>query len=299
MRVSLYRFIALSLPSVMPRALVLRAAGTNCDQEMLRAFRLAGAQADLLHLDALIADPARCDEYDLFGFPGGFSFGDDIASGRIFAMKVRERLYPALRRAVERRCPVIGACNGFQILVQVGLLPGPTAKSQSHEVTESRSQTIAWPEVAPPQTVALADNQDARFHDRWVPVTYEANSVCVWTRGLADAFPTHTHHDVMQLPVAHGEGRLVTSSEGVLHTLEAAGQVAVRYNDNYNGSQNAIAGICDASGLIFGLMPHPERFLEWNRHPWWTRLDASTRAAETPGLKMFRNAVEATAATVA
>ncbi|MFO0833286.1 MAG: phosphoribosylformylglycinamidine synthase subunit PurQ [Phycisphaerales bacterium] len=265
----------------MPRALVLRAAGTNCDQEMLRAFRLAGAGADLVHLDAIIADPARCDGYDLFGFPGGFSFGDDIASGRIFAMKVRERLYPALRGAIERRCPIIGACNGFQVLVQVGLLPGPA--------------TPRWPGAAPPQTVALSDNQDARFHDRWVPVTYEARSVCVWTRGLGEAYSAEDSHDVMQLPVAHGEGRLVTASAGVLQGLESAGQVAVRYNDNYNGSQNAIAGICDASGLVFGLMPHPERFLEWNRHPWWSRLSPALQGRETPGLRMFRNAVEASA----
>ncbi|HEX2837554.1 MAG TPA: phosphoribosylformylglycinamidine synthase subunit PurQ [Phycisphaerales bacterium] len=264
----------------MAKALVLRAAGTNCDQEMVRAFAVAGAEVDLVHLDAVIRDPDRCDGYDLFGFPGGFSFGDDIASGRIFAMKVRERLYPALRRAIERRCPMIGACNGFQVLVQVGLLPGPEGE---------------WPVAAPVQTVALSDNQDARFHDRWVPVTYEPSSVCVWTRGLSAAFSAVEQHDVMQLPVAHGEGRFVAASEAVLRGLESRGQVAVRYNDNYNGSQNSIAGICDASGLVFGLMPHPERFLEWNRHPWWTRLDAGTRSKETPGLLMFRNAVEAVA----
>lgn len=263
----------------MPRALVLRAAGTNCDQEMLRAFRMAGADGDLVHLDAVISDPGRCDAYDLFGFPGGFSFGDDIASGRIFAMKVRERLYPALKRAVERRCPMIGACNGFQVLVQVGLLPGPNQ--------------FAWPPDPPPQTVALSDNQDARFHDRWVPVTYEKRSVCVWTKGLADDYSADSHHDVMNLPVAHGEGRFVTATDSALQGLESRGQIAVRYNDNYNGSQNAIAGICDVSGLVFGLMPHPERFLDWNRHPWWTRLDSRTRSRETPGLRIFRNAVEA------
>ncbi len=254
---------------------------------MLRAFEAAGARADLLHLDALINNPALCDNYDLFGFPGGFSFGDDIASGRIFAMKVRERLYPALREALNRGCPVIGACNGFQVLVQVGLLPGPGGTQRE------------WPSAPPAQTVALADNQDARFHDRWVPVTYETSSVCIWTRGLTEAFPAESHADAFHLPVAHGEGRFVTASEAVLADLEAGGQVAVRYGDNYNGSQNAIAGICDASGLVFGLMPHPERFLEWNRHPWWTRLPTSTRAQETPGLRMFRNAVEvASAASV-
>ena len=275
----------------MPRALVLRAAGTNCDQEMLRAFEGAGARADLLHLDALINDPARCDDYDLFGFPGGFSFGDDIASGRIFAMKVRERLYPALRCALQRECPMIGACNGFQVLVQVGLLPGPT-----QPLSPSATSALPhWPATPPPQTVALADNQDARFHDRWVPVTYEPASVCVWTKGLGDAFSEDEHHHAFQLPVAHGEGRFVASSQSVLRDLDAHGQVALRYTDNYNGSQNAIAGICDASGLVLGLMPHPERFLNWNRHPWWTRLPESLRSKETPGAIMFRNAVEAAA----
>jgi phosphoribosylformylglycinamidine synthase I len=270
------------LPSDMPRALVIRTAGTNCDAEMCRAFEMAGAPADLIHLDRLIADPARLDGYDLFGFPGGFSYGDDIASGRIFAMKVRERLYPALRRAIQRGCPMIGACNGFQVLVQVGLLPGPGAGE-------------AWPEdAAPRQTVALADNQDARFHDRWVGVQIEPASVCVWTRGLADMEPAIAR-DTMQLPVAHGEGRFVASSPEIAAALAKSGQVALRYRDNYNGSEGAIAGICDPSGRIFGLMPHPERYLDWTRHPYWTRLDPAIRRGQTPGLAMFRNAVEAVA----
>src|SRR5689334_4270740 len=109
----------------MLRALIIRAAGTNCEQELMRAFSLAGATPTLLHLDAVIRDPAQIDGFDLIGFPGGFSYGDDIASGRIFAMRVRERLYPQLRASVERGVPIIGVCNGFQVLVQVGLLPGP------------------------------------------------------------------------------------------------------------------------------------------------------------------------------
>jgi phosphoribosylformylglycinamidine synthase len=258
----------------MPRALVIRAAGTNCDAEMMRAFALAGATPDLVHLDRLIAEPARLDEFDLIGFPGGFSYGDDIASGRIFAMKVRERLYPALRGAIERGCPVIGVCNGFQVLVQTGLLPGPEAGEP-------------WPLGAPPeQRVSLAENAEARFVDRWVPVEFDANSRCVWTAGLSGA------PDVMQLPVAHGEGRLV-ARPGVLEGLKRAGQVALRYLDNYNGSEGAVAGICDASGLVFGLMPHPDRYLDWNRHPYWTRLGAEAMRGETPGLRIFRNAVEA------
>lgn len=297
------------LPLLMPRALVIRAAGTNCDGELCRAFTLAGAEADLVHLERLIAEPSRLDRYELIGFPGGFSYGDDVASGRIFAVKVRERLWPALRAAVERGVPMIGVCNGFQVLVQVGLLPGP-------------AKGTPWPPAhdAPPrQTVALTDNAGARFIDQWVRVAPEPGSVCVWTKGLGEEKaqsakrkaqvptpdsglvaqdPAH-RSDVMMLPIAHGEGRFVTASPEVMREMEAGGQVALRYLDNVNGSEGAIAGICDASGLIFGLMPHPDRYLDWTRHPFWTRLPgevvggAGGPATETPGRRIFRNAVEA------
>jgi phosphoribosylformylglycinamidine synthase len=187
-------------------------------------------------------------------------------------MKLRERLFPSLKRALDRGVPMIGACNGFQTLVQVGLLPGRDAGSN-----------------APEQVVALSDNTSGRFVDRWVGVTYE-RSRCVWTRGLADAFTQHAN-DVQQLPVAHGEGRFVARDAAILDALERAGQVVLRYNDNFNGSERAIAGICDASGLVFGLMPHPERYLSWQNHPYWTRLPADVKRGDTPGLMMFKNAV--------
>jgi phosphoribosylformylglycinamidine synthase len=264
-----------------PAALILRAAGTNCDAEMVRAFELAGAEPQLVHLDRIIENPSALAQYDLIGFPGGFSYGDDIASGRIFAMKVRERLYPALKRAVDDGALIIGACNGFQVLVQCGLLPGPHGDGERAE--------------PPAQTVALTDNQDARFCDRWVGVDFNPRSVCLWTKGLSefpeDTTPAHIA-TVNQLPVAHGEGRFVTADPAVLRTLESSGQVVLRYTDNYNGSEAAIAGICDSTGRVLGLMPHPERYLDWTRHPYWTRLDASTRKGPTPGLRIFQNAVE-------
>jgi phosphoribosylformylglycinamidine synthase len=271
-------------PAESPRALIIRAPGTNCDAELCRAFALAGAAPELVHLDHLCRQPADLDRFDLVGFPGGFSYGDDIASGRLFAMKVRERLYPALREAVFRGVPIIGVCNGFQVLVQVGLLPGPEAG-------------YAWPEGAPPRpSLALADNQTARFIARWVGVAYEPASVCVWTKGLAGppADPAAAAPANM-LPIAHGEGRLVASGDLVLDALERAGQVALRYTDNANGSARAIAGVCDTSGRVLGLMPHPERFLDWNRHPFATRLDTTLRATPTPGLRLFQNAVAAVA----
>lgn len=268
-------------------AIIVRTAGTNCDAEMVRAFELAGARAELVHLDRLIAEPERLDACHFIAFPGGFSYGDDIASGRIFAMRLRTHLYPALRRAAERGVHMIGACNGFQVLVQAGLLPGPP---------DGR-----WPaDDAPAQETSLTFNAGGRFIDRWVKVEAEPTSVCVWTRGLADAF-RGSAHDVMRLPIAHGEGRFVAASAGVLTRLRAQGQIALRYaaDDNPNGSEDAIAGICDPTGRIFGLMPHPERYLDWNRHPFWTRLDQTVHGRSTPGLMMFENAVRAGLASLA
>ncbi len=264
------------------RALVVRTAGTNCDAEMCRAFELAGAAVQLIHLDRLIAEPTLLDGFELFGFPGGFSYGDDIASGRIFAVRLKEHLWPKLRAAASRGSVMIAACNGFQVIVQAGLLPG--------------AQGGNWPAQPPAQEVTLQHNIGGRFIDTWLPVSYDPASVCVWTKGLTEAFAADERTDVLQLPIAHGEGRFVTAGPEVLARLRQSGQVAVRYTDNVNGSEDAIAGICDPSGRIFGLMPHPERYLDWTRHPYWTRLSRTVRAKETPGLLMFRSAVAAAVA---
>ncbi len=249
----------------MPRAIVIRTAGTNCDSEMVRGFQLAGARTDLVHLDRLTAHPATLDDYDLIGFAGGFSYGDDCGAGRVQAVKIRERLLPSLHAARDRGAPMIGACNGFQVLVQTGLLPGGDE-----------------------QSTALAANAGGRFIDNWVPVTYESASVCIWTAGLSAI-----NNDAAMLPIAHGEGRFIAATDRALRELEQHGQVALRYQSDINGSTGNIAGICDCTGRIFGLMPHPERFLSWHNHPYWTRLPAAERAAETPGLRIFRNAVNA------
>ena len=263
--------------TITPRALVIRTAGTNCDAEMVRAFELAGARADLLHVDALIADPARVDDYHLIGFPGGFSYGDDIASGRVLAMKLRETLYPALRDAAERGALMIGVCNGFQVMAQVGLLPGP--------------DNGVWPKQAPPQpTVALENNASARFTARWVRVEPNPDSPCVWTRGLWQDDATDS--DAMLLPVAHGEGRF-TATDAVIRDLEERNLVALRYAEDINGSASAIAGICDSTGRLFALMPHPERYTAWRQHPHATRLDPAMREHDAPGLRVFKNAVAA------
>lgn len=244
-----------------PKTLILRTAGTNCDLELAHAFELAGASTQAVHLNQLVAAPALLDDFDLLGLPGGFSYGDDIAAGRIFANRIRHALYPALRQFVAAGKPVIGICNGFQLLVKAGLLPG-----------------FELPEGSPPrQVVTLTDNANPRFLDRWVSLRAQADSVCIWTRGL----------ETFDLPIAHGEGRFVAPPE-VLDQLENQNQVALRYVDNPNGSQRDIAGVCDPTGLVFGLMPHPERFVHKTMHPAWTRLALDSPA----GLRFFTNAVD-------
>ena len=248
-----------------PTALILRTAGTNCDRELIHAFELAGAQTRTIHLNELIARPEALEQADLVGFPGGFSYGDDIAAGRIYANRLRQRLMAPLRAAVDRGVPMIGICNGFQVLVKTGLLPFPESGS------------------AGGQDATLADNTCGRFIDRWVDVRAEPESVCVWTQGLTG----------FTLPIAHGEGRFVPASPEVLERLEAGRQVAVRYaGSNPNGSVGDIAGVCDPSGLVLGLMPHPERFVHPTQHPAWTRQGDEFLTRTMPGLRFFQNAVE-------
>jgi len=256
-----------------PRALIITTTGINCDRELAEAFELAGAESVSMHLNRLTADPACIDEFDLIGLPGGFSYGDAVAAGRIAAQVMRSGIYDALMRALERGVPMIAPCNGFQIAVQVGLLPGP----------EDGSPISVDPPVP---TVALADNESARFIDRWVRIEVPAETRCIWTRNL------HMPPGTAMLPIAHGEGRFIASGDD-LSRLETMNCIAVRYasDDNPNGSLGDVAGICDRRGLVFGLMPHPERYTRWTSHPTWNRLGDAGTTLEPPGLQMFRNAV--------
>jgi len=257
----------------MTSALIITAPGINCDLELAEAFHLAGAEPQLVHINKLMRNPSLIDNADLIGFPGGFSYGDAVAAGRIMANLMRATLYGALVEAIRRGVPIIAPCNGFQIAVQLGLLPGPIPGSD-------------WPQTPPSPTVSLAQNTSARFIDRWVEFIVPSSTRCVWTKNL-DTTPEGSC-----IPIAHGEGRFVPRDEETLQELEESGQIACRYgaNDNPNGSVGDVMGICDASGLVFGLMPHPERFLRWTQHPQWTRLEQQTKVPL--GLQMFNNAVE-------
>lgn len=258
----------------MPNALIITTAGINCDQELGRAFSLAGAEPHFVHLNELLAQPDRIDDFDLIGLPGGFSYGDAVAAGRIAAHLMRRSLYQAFVRAIERGTPIIAPCNGFQMAVQMGLLPGP-------ELGES------WPSEPPRASVGLANNASASFIDRWCAMEVPHETRSIWTRD------TQADEHVCMLPIAHGEGRFVPESDELVRNLESAGQIAIRYrgDDNPNGSVGNVAGICDASGLVLGLMPHPERFTSWAQHPFWTRLTDQQKEQEPLGLRMFRNAV--------
>jgi len=242
-----------------PTTLILRTAGTNCDRELAHAFERAGATTQTVHLNTLIHAPQMIEAFDLIGFPGGFSYGDDIAAGRILANRLRHRLLEPLQAAVARGVPMIGICNGFQVMVKLGLLPDPAAATQ---------------------TATLADNTTGRFVARWTGVAADAESRCVWTRGLGR----------FDLPIAHGEGRFFAPDD-VLDQLEANGQVALRYTDNPNDSSRDIAGLCDPTGVVLGLMPHPERFTDPTHHPQWTRLGPDWLTQTPAGLRFFENAV--------
>ncbi len=257
-----------------PSALILTAAGINCDRELAHAFDLAGAAPQFVHLNDVLEKPKLLDRFDLIGLPGGFSFGDAVAAGRIMATMMRQRLYQPLVNAIERGVPIIAPCNGFQIAVQMGLLPGPAPGAR-------------WPDLAPAPTVALGQNSSGRFIDRWCRVDIPAETRCIWTQGL------HAIAETRLLPIAHGEGRFIAAAGDTLADLQATGRIAVCYapDDNPNGSAEDSAGICDSTGLVFGLMPHPERFTRWTQHPWWTRLAESTLEGEPLGLAMFRNAM--------
>jgi phosphoribosylformylglycinamidine synthase subunit PurQ / glutaminase len=246
------------------KTLIIRAPGTNCDGETAFAFEKAGAETTLAHVNRLIRHEERLADYQIMVLPGGFSYGDDIAAGKVLANELKLKLGEDIRRFIDRGGLILGVCNGFQVLVRAGFLPDPVSGDASH--------------------VTLTHNDSGRFECRWTYMRANAKSNCVFTRGI----------DAIYLPVAHGEGKLVADSTTLprlnvaLVYTGATGNASVAYPDNPNGSMNDIAGIADASGRIFGLMPHPERHILGTQHPQWTRRGVRP---EGDGLRMFTNAV--------
>ncbi len=256
-----------------PKTLVITGYGINSDNELAYCFTLAGAPAERVHINDLIEGKKKLDEYQIVAFPGGFSFGDHIASGRVFANKIKGRLGDQILGAMERHCPIIGICNGFQVLVKLGLLPSDATKEKP----------------ALKQNCSLVQNDSGKFEDRWVTLKANSQSHCIWTKGL----------ETIEMPVRHGEGRFIVDQSETLRKLWGHGQVALQYCApdggeaqypfNPNGSVDGIAGICDPSGYVFGLMPHPEAFLNATNHPRWQELGLRGEGA---GMKIFRNVVK-------
>ena len=256
-----------------PLTLILRTAGTNCDAETAFAFSQAGADTESIHINRLLEQPDMLDRFQILAIPGGFSYGDDIAAGRILANQMAHHLHDALHGFVDSGRPVIGICNGFQVLIKTDLLPGQMS---------GRSGQIC----------TLTNNNSGRFVDRWISLSSRSQK-CIWTRDIAGVF---------ELPVAHGEGKFVPPDDKTLKALWSGDQIALTYAtasgapangqfpDNPNGSIDDIAGICDASGLVFGLMPHPERYIDPTQHPAWTRMKPLPNAGQ--GLVIFQNAVK-------
>ena len=242
-----------------PKAIVLRAAGTNCDRESQYALELAGFDAERVHIFRVMENPAILADYQLLMIPGGFSYGDDVSAGKILANQIIHHLAEPMNRFVEEGKLIIGVCNGFQVLLKSGLLPW----GKVDITAANRDATLAW-------------NVSGRFVDRWVPLRVDSDKCVFIKKG-----------ERFTLPVAHGEGRFTIRDDDVLKKICENGQVAIRYDgDNPNGSVDDIAGICDPTGRIFGLMPHPERFVHPTHHPTWTR----SMPKKADGLEIFKNA---------
>lgn len=258
-----------------PPILIVTGYGLNCEAESRHAWERAGAAPQLMHLNDLLAEPRRLRDFAGLMFIGGFSFGDHLGSGLVMANRLRTRLREDLQAFIDAGRIILGICNGFQIMTKLGLLPGLDRSYFS-------------------PSVALMQNDCGAFQNFWVHVRFEPASPCIFTRGL----------DVVPLPIRHGEGKLVAKDARTLARLEREGCVACRYVDpatreptqefphNPNGSLHAVAGLCDPTGRIFGLMPHPEAYLYPENHPHW---DLQQLRGELPehglGLRMFENAV--------
>lgn len=250
------------------KAIVLRAAGINCDMETEYALELAGAKTERVHINRIIEDKNALDEYQIIVIPGGFSYGDDVAAGKILANQIVHHLYEPLQKCIEGGKLVLGICNGFQVLVKAGILPGMNSNNGTGAVT-------------------ITYNDSGKFEDRWVHLATQTERCVFIDRGRQ-----------IYLPIAHGEGKVVTKDKATLEKLRSEGHIAFKYVDkdgkegnypvNPNGSVDSIAGLTDVTGRVLGLMPHPERHVRATQHPHWSRLN---NKQEGDGVTIFVNAV--------
>jgi phosphoribosylformylglycinamidine synthase len=253
------------------KAVVLRAAGINCDLETEHALELAGASAERVHINRIIEDKELLDKYQIIVLPGGFSYGDDVAAGKILANQIVHHLYEPIQKFIDDGKLVLGICNGFQVLVKAGILPGNhESRATSHE-----------------SRVTITYNDSGKFEDRWVYLASQTKK-CVFIEQDRQIY----------LPIAHGEGKVVTSDTETLEKLKSEEHIAFKYVDkngeegdypvNPNGSVDSIAGLTDTTGRVLGLMPHPERHIRLTQHPRWSRLKNRENA---DGMTIFANAV--------
>ena len=267
------------------RVAVLFGFGINCDRETAAVFDMVGGTSERLHVNNLVQGNRSLEEFDILAVPGGFSFGDHLGSGRLLGNRLRFALREQLQKFVRSGKPIIGICNGFQALVKTGLLPGPENASLEPDLIQRASLTL---------------NNTGRYEDRWVTLEFDSQSPCIWTKGIQR----------IECPVRHGEGRFVMPTNSELDRLSTNHQLTVRYVDpstesgaglsddllpfplSPNGSMRNIAGICDPTGLVFGLMPHPEAFYTMWLHPEHTSMKLNKDEWEGAGLQIFRNAVE-------
>lgn len=261
------------------RSLVIAGNGTNCEREVVEACRLAGSEvAEAVHIAELLAGRIKLEDYHFLNLAGGFLDGDDLGSAKAGANRLLHApvagggasLAEQIGRFITDGKLIMGVCNGFQLMVKMGLLPA-TEQNYQH------------------QTCSLTHNDSGRFVDRWTYLQTDSASPCIYTQGLEGIY----------LPVRHGEGKFVVDNDATLKGIEAAHLVPLRYADekfaptmdypaNPNGSVAAIAGVCDPTGRLFGLMPHPEAYVHYTQHPRWTREELPE---EGMGLWLYQNAI--------
>ncbi|MCD4740653.1 phosphoribosylformylglycinamidine synthase I [archaeon] len=241
----------------MVKAIILRVEGTNCDEELVNAFQLAGAEVTLAHINELLKNKISLEDHQILALPGGFSHGDDISAGVILANQLKQLLGKQLNKFIEEEKAVIGICNGFQILVKTGLLPNLSGNQE--------------------QEVTLAFNSSGLFRNQWVHLETQKENTCPFLKNMENIY----------LPIAHAEGRFIATQE-TIEQIEEQNLIAFKYVGNPNGSINDIAGISNSQGNILGLMPHPERFLHPWMHPYWTL----EQPEQGDGIQLFKNIVE-------